>query len=431
MCPENPALRLLSEGGPGMVFNVADPTSDGYARPQILFPAYVSGRTLAESAYLATRYLSWRQVVVGDPLTAVAVPEVVGSAWSDATDPATGGPKFFAERRRALLRALYPTSDAVVTLLMRAEFAEAHDRPEEALELVSESLERDPAVWDSAWLRAQLLDRLGRFEAAAAAYRQALDLASKATATSRPAVDEGALRRRLAELDLNRLDRPDRAEAQVQWLLDHRGTGDPEAAALWTEVKLRLGKFDEAEALLLRLVRQQDPAPAFVLEGLGDIAASRRDEETANRYYRRALDAPEADTSRIEGKLERLATAAAAAPATAPGEGIEGTAVTDASSATPTGGIASESHPARIVERRPIEYPAQAVKEGIEGIVSLRLLIDERGQLVKIERVHGKTILLLGAEKGVRTWTFAPKLVDGKAVPDWIDVSIRFEVKKK
>jgi len=37
-------------------------------RPDILFPAYLKGRNLAESYYLSIPGLSWQNVVLGDPL---------------------------------------------------------------------------------------------------------------------------------------------------------------------------------------------------------------------------------------------------------------------------------------------------------------------------------------------------------------------------
>ena len=36
--------------------------------PDYLFPAYLSGRNLAESYYVAIPALSWQNIVVGDPL---------------------------------------------------------------------------------------------------------------------------------------------------------------------------------------------------------------------------------------------------------------------------------------------------------------------------------------------------------------------------
>ena len=61
---------LVSAGLTGAAINVEEPYLDATIRPDILFPAYASGRNLAESFYAAMPYLSWLTVVVGDPLCA-------------------------------------------------------------------------------------------------------------------------------------------------------------------------------------------------------------------------------------------------------------------------------------------------------------------------------------------------------------------------
>ena len=43
-------------------------------RPDLLLPAYYSGRNLAESYYLAMRSLSWQNIVLGDPLCSLGKP---------------------------------------------------------------------------------------------------------------------------------------------------------------------------------------------------------------------------------------------------------------------------------------------------------------------------------------------------------------------
>ena len=80
------------------------PFLDGTTRPQILFPAYVAGANLAEAFYRATPFLSWQTVVIGDPLcapfknTALAAEDA-----SPSVDPDTELPRFFSERRLAIL----------------------------------------------------------------------------------------------------------------------------------------------------------------------------------------------------------------------------------------------------------------------------------------------------------------------------------------
>ncbi|MEJ2080331.1 MAG: TIGR03790 family protein [Acidobacteriota bacterium] len=176
-CPATAAERFLAGGASGAIVNVADPTTDGYVRPQILFPAYVAGRNLAESVYLATRYLSWRQVVLGDPLVTIAKSATPSAApVKRQPDSVTGLPKLFSDRRRALLRNRYSTSNEVISLLVQAEAARAHGKTEKALSLVDESLDRDPSILESNQLRAHLLEGLGRFEDAYAAYLKVLSV---------------------------------------------------------------------------------------------------------------------------------------------------------------------------------------------------------------------------------------------------------------
>lgn len=61
---------LVRAGVTGASGNVDEPYLDATIRPDILFPAYASGRTLAEAFYAAMPYLSWQTIIIGDPLCA-------------------------------------------------------------------------------------------------------------------------------------------------------------------------------------------------------------------------------------------------------------------------------------------------------------------------------------------------------------------------
>ena len=61
---------LIRAGVTGAAGHVDEPFLDATIRPEILFPAYVSGRNLAEAYYAAMPYLSWQTLVIGDPLCA-------------------------------------------------------------------------------------------------------------------------------------------------------------------------------------------------------------------------------------------------------------------------------------------------------------------------------------------------------------------------
>lgn len=105
--PQSLAGDLVREGVTGVVGHVAEPYLDATIRPDILFPAYLSGFTLAEAYYLAMPYLSWQSVIVGDPLCAVAARPASApqTAVAPPTDPDTELPLFFSARRVEALRS--------------------------------------------------------------------------------------------------------------------------------------------------------------------------------------------------------------------------------------------------------------------------------------------------------------------------------------
>ncbi len=70
--PQGLTADLIEEGATGAAGHVYEPFLTGTPRPDYLFPAYLSGRTLAESYYLAIPSLSWMNIVVGDPLCRLA-----------------------------------------------------------------------------------------------------------------------------------------------------------------------------------------------------------------------------------------------------------------------------------------------------------------------------------------------------------------------
>src|SRR5881628_3377311 len=90
--PQSLIGDLIAEGVTGVVGFVYEPYLDGTARPEILFPAYRAGFTLAESFYMALPHLSWQAVVIGDPLTAPFGPV------ADRPAPVSRIPFFLARR---------------------------------------------------------------------------------------------------------------------------------------------------------------------------------------------------------------------------------------------------------------------------------------------------------------------------------------------
>jgi uncharacterized protein (TIGR03790 family) len=72
--PQSMSGDAIRQGATGVSGHVYEPYLAFCPRPDFLFPAYLSGRTLAESFYASLPALSWMNVIVGDPLTRLLPP---------------------------------------------------------------------------------------------------------------------------------------------------------------------------------------------------------------------------------------------------------------------------------------------------------------------------------------------------------------------
>lgn len=92
--------ELVKQGVTGAAGHVAEPFLAAAIRPDVLFPAYLSGLNLAEAFYAAMPYLSWQTVVLGDPLCApFRMKPLDPSQIESAVDPITQLPGFFTQHR--------------------------------------------------------------------------------------------------------------------------------------------------------------------------------------------------------------------------------------------------------------------------------------------------------------------------------------------
>lgn len=82
--PQSLSADYISEGATGVSGHVDEPYLQATPRPELLLPAYLGGRNLAESFYLAMPALSWQNIVIGDPLCRLSSP---------GTGPPAGKPK--------------------------------------------------------------------------------------------------------------------------------------------------------------------------------------------------------------------------------------------------------------------------------------------------------------------------------------------------
>jgi len=77
----------------------------------------------------------------------------------------------------------------------------------------------------------------------------------------------------------------------------------------------------------------------------------------------------------------------------------------------------------------PLQFPAQALRQHLQGTVLLRVLVDENGAPVQVEIEHGSGYALLdrsAREQVLAHWRFQPAMVNGHAVRAWARVPVSF-----
>jgi uncharacterized protein (TIGR03790 family) len=162
---------FIHDGVTGAAGHVDEPYLDGTIRPEVLFPAYVSGRNLAEAFYAAMPYLSWQTIVIGDPLCAPF--QGAANRTADALDPGFDFdaelPVLFARQR---LAALPPgvKANAALAYIRAGSRADRGDvrGSREALET---AIIADGRFTMARLELAQLQEREGQIERAIANYR--------------------------------------------------------------------------------------------------------------------------------------------------------------------------------------------------------------------------------------------------------------------
>ena len=164
---------LLRAGATGAAGNVAEPYLDGAVRPDILFPAYVSGLNLAEAFYRAIPSLSWQTVVLGDPLCAPFRTSSVPAAELDPTlDPETDLPRQFSERRLRTTEA--GSTPGVRKLLLRADARRVKGDIEGTITALESATAMDGKLTNAFRALGLLYEQTGQADKARIAYQRTL-----------------------------------------------------------------------------------------------------------------------------------------------------------------------------------------------------------------------------------------------------------------
>jgi len=166
---------LIREGITGISASVAEPYLDAIVRPQILFPAYLSGYTMAEAYYLAMPYLSWQTIIVGDPLCA---PFLTSPLPQDQIHSGINAdlslPAIFGERRVATFSASGLNRDAV-KLQVKALSLQAQGKPAAEVEAtLQRAADLEPRMLTAHVMLAGMASARGAEDEAIGHYRLAL-----------------------------------------------------------------------------------------------------------------------------------------------------------------------------------------------------------------------------------------------------------------
>ena len=243
--PQSLTGDLIREGVTGVAGHVAEPFLDAAIRPDILFPAYLSGFNLAESFYLAMPYLSWQAVVIGDPLCAPFPRKPLQAADIDkGIDPATELPAHFSARRIAALAPRLTTMEAAAAMA-RSEARTAKGDRAGSQAALEEATKLDPKLVNAHLLLAAAYEEDKAYDKAIERYRTVVALNPKNVLALNNLAYALAVRKSL----------PAEGLAHAERAMALTGGKSPEVADTLAWIQHLLGRDAEAAQILERVVK--------------------------------------------------------------------------------------------------------------------------------------------------------------------------------
>jgi len=83
--------------------------------------------------------------------------------------------------------------------------------------------------------------------------------------------------------------------------------------------------------------------------------------------------------------------------------------------------------PVAVIKVPPV-YPDAAREAGVDGIVTMAVLVCEHGKVIEARVTKSIPLLDRAAFEAVRQWEFRPPLVHGQPVAVWTEVPVRFSL---
>jgi Tfp pilus assembly protein PilF len=247
-------------------------------RPQILFPAYLSGFNLIEAFYLAIPHLSWQTIVIGDPLCApFEVKALTSSDIEDPVDPQTETPGLFSARRVEYVHGVLKTVPrAAVVQRILAESRVARGDKAGAQRALEQATEIAPTVVGPQLQLALMYEEAGDYRRAADRYRKILE--------AEP--DHAVALNNLAYTLADQLKAPEEARSMAQRAAT-LAPNDPNVIDTMAWIEHLLGNHVEAAKLIAKAVKggsgiaQIRLHAAFIYDALQDATAAREELEAA------------------------------------------------------------------------------------------------------------------------------------------------------
>jgi len=223
------------------------------ARPQILFDAYTRGFTLAESFYMSLPYISWRYVVIGDPLTRPYPEDFKGLSPDTAGIPLLLG---VLNEQKAPDKALSLFKEALSSPIRREQTLLgiirsylAKQDPQSALKYAKTLQAEYPTKSGYALLLSSCL-------ALTKNYKEAISILEKALEGH----DEARLHLEAGKLYILSKGNLQKARAHLEKVLE--SSPSHPSARYWLALTLALqGKREEAENILDKLLSEDKPFP--------------------------------------------------------------------------------------------------------------------------------------------------------------------------
>jgi TonB family protein len=78
-----------------------------------------------------------------------------------------------------------------------------------------------------------------------------------------------------------------------------------------------------------------------------------------------------------------------------------------------------------------INYPDEAIKDSVQGKVTIKILVGEDGRVIKLDEIRGPSVFHNVVRANVVKLLFSPAINDSRPVQCWVTVPFNFKLSKK